>query len=183
MRKELGNLWNLVEPVVTGAGFELVELEYGRELSGWVLRVFIDRPYQPGPYLPGQEGQESDVLAAPSVTHENCEAVSRDLSATLDVADVIPTAYSLEVSSPGIERPLRREKDFDRFRGQKAKIRTTDAVEGRRNFSGTLQGADKGVVTIECDGRSYQIPVDRVARANLVPDWTAEFRRAERSAQ
>jgi ribosome maturation factor RimP len=108
--------------------------------------------------------------------------VSRDLSAALDVADVIPHAYRLEVSSPGLDRPLRREKDFERFKGHEVKIRTSDAVEGRRNWSGTLRGAHEGVVTIETDGKPYQIPLDLVARAHLVPDWAAEFRRAERSA-
>jgi ribosome maturation factor RimP len=112
------------------------------------------------------------------VSHEDCEQVSRDLSATLDVADCIHHAYRLEVSSPGIDRPLRRERDFARFAGQEAKIRMTDPVEGRRNFSGVLAGASEGRVQINCEGRSYQLPLDMIVRANLVPDWDAEFRRS-----
>jgi ribosome maturation factor RimP len=104
--------------------------------------------------------------------------VSRDLSAALDVADVITHAYRLEVSSPGIDRPVRRLVDFQRFVGRQVKVRMTDAVEGRRNFSGTVRGADNGVVQVDCDGRCYQLPVDAIARAHLVPDWEAEFRRS-----
>jgi ribosome maturation factor RimP len=177
MRKEIEDLWRLIEPPIEGAGLELVELQWNRETEGWVLRVFIDRPL--GPQLPGESDARSDasVFEPMPVSHEDCERVSRDLSATLDVADTIRHAYRLEVSSPGIDRPLRRERDFARFAGQEAKIRTTDPVEGRRNFSGVLLGAQDGQVRIDCDGRSYQLPISAIARANLVPDWDAEFHR------
>jgi ribosome maturation factor RimP len=182
MRRDVEQLWNLVEPVVSGADLELVELQFSREPEGWVLRLFIDRPEPPR--LPGEAPAEHEVLGALSVSHEDCERVSRDLSAALDVADVISHAYRLEVSSPGIDRPLRREKDFRRYSGQKAKVKTTEAVEGRRNFSGTIRGAHDGVVDLEVEGRSYQVPIDAIAKANLVPDWDAEFRKAQsRSAQ
>jgi ribosome maturation factor RimP len=105
--------------------------------------------------------------------------VSRDLSAALDVADIIPHAYQLEVSSPGLDRPLRRERDFARFVGESARIRLVEGVEGRRNFSGTIRGAKDGRVEIECDGRSYQLPIDEIAKANLVPDWEREFHRED----
>ena len=154
---------------------ELVELQWNREPEGWVLRVFIDRPE--GPKLPGATEGDAKVFEPMYVSHEDCERVSRDLSATLDVADSIHHAYRLEVSSPGIDRPLRRERDFARFAGRKAKLRTTDAVEGRRNFSGLLLGAQDGEVQIDCDGRSYQLPIANIVRANLVPDWDAEFHR------
>ena len=176
MRKEVDDLWRLIEPPIEGAGLELVELQWNRETEGWVMRVFIDRPA--GPKVPGTaEGGES-VFEPMFVSHEDCEQVSRDLSATLDVADCIHHAYRLEVSSPGIDRPLRRERDFARFAGQEAKIRMTDPVEGRRNFSGVLAGAKEGRVQIDCEGRSYQLPLDIIVRANLVPDWDAEFRRS-----
>jgi len=185
MRKETNDLWNLVEPYVRAAGLELVEIQYGRDEGGWALRVFIDRAWTPeadsAPRLPGQ-GEPHELFRAPPISHEDCERISRDISAALDVADLIPNAYRLEVSSPGIERPLRREQDFARFAGQKVKIRTTDPVEGRRNFSGVLGGAKAGVVDVECEGQSYKIPLDCVAKANLVPDWAAEFRRASGEA-
>ncbi len=165
MRKDVEELWSLTEPAVRDAGLELVELEWNREAEGWVLRVYVDLP------------PRSDGTAAASVSFDECERVSRDLSAALDVADVIPHAYRLEVSSPGIDRPLRRLVDFQRFAGHEVKVRTTDPVDGRRNFSGTLRGADGGVVLLDCDGREYRLPVDAIARAHLVPDWEAEFRR------
>ncbi len=183
MRKEIGDLWRLIEPPIQGAGLELVELQWNREPEGWVLRVFIDRPE--GPKVPAQGngagagGIDSDasVFEPMYVSHEDCERVSRDLSATLDVADAIHHAYRLEVSSPGIDRPLRRERDFVRFAGGQTKIRTADPVEGRRNFSGVLRGAKDGQVQIDCEGKLYQLPIAVIVRANLVPDWDAEFHR------
>jgi ribosome maturation factor RimP len=173
MRKEIDDLWRLLEPPIQGAGLDLVELQWNREPEGWVLRVFIDRPE--GPKVPG--AGDGSVFEPMYVGHEECERVSRDLSATLDVANSIHHAYRLEVSSPGIDRPLRRERDFVRFAGQHAKIRTSDPVEERRNFSGILRGAKDGQVQIDCDGRSYQLPIAIIVRANLVPDWEAEFHR------
>ena len=82
------------------------------------------------------------------------------------------------MSSPGLDRPLRRERDFARFVGETAKVRLEVGVEGRRNFSGTIRGAKDGRVEIACDGRSYELPIDDIVRANLVPDWEAEFHRS-----
>jgi ribosome maturation factor RimP len=170
MRKDVQQLWNLVEPHVKGAGLDLVELEWTRDPSGWLMRVYMDRP--------GVD--PSDPSTGVPVSFEDCERVSRDISAALDVADVISHTYRLEVSSPGIDRPLRRTQDFQRFTGQKVKVRTTDAVDGRKNFSGTIRDAHDGVVEIESDGRSFQVPLEVIARAHLVPDWDAEFRKAQR---
>jgi ribosome maturation factor RimP len=163
MRKDLQELWLLAEPYVRDAGFDLIEVQFAREPNGWVLRLFIDIP----------EGAEGGAVG-----HQDCERVSRDVSAALDVADSIPHAYQLEVSSPGLDRPLRRERDFARFAGHTARVRLVEGVDGRRNFSGTLRGAGDGHVEIECDGRSYQLPVDDVAKAHLVPDWESEFHRS-----
>jgi len=173
MRKDTQNLWNLVEPYVKDAGFELVEVQSGREPTGWVVRLFIDKPAgnDAGDISP------ADTIEA-TVSHTDCERVSRDVSAALDVADLIPHAYELEVSSPGLDRPLRRLGDFARFAGHEAKIRMTEGVEGRRNFSGQLVGTEDGLVKIECDGRTYHLPIGDIAKANLVPDWTKEFKRS-----
>ena len=164
MKKELKDLWLLTEPYVRDAGFDLIEVTFGRESSGWVLRLFIDAP----------------AGASVTVSHDDCARVSRDVSAALDVADVIPHAYQLEVSSPGLDRPLRREGDFARFVGENARVKMSDegGVDGRRNFSGTIRGARDGRVEIECDGRSYQLPIDEIAKANLVPNWEREFHRS-----
>jgi ribosome maturation factor RimP len=170
MRKELKDLWLLTEPYVRDAGFDLIEVVFGRESSGWVLRLFIDAP----------SGALAPDGAPLTVSHDDCARVSRDVSAALDVADSIPHAYQLEVSSPGLDRPLRREGDFARFAGENARVKMSDdgGVDGRRNFSGTIRGAKDGRVEIECDGRSYQLPIDGIAKANLVPNWEREFHRS-----
>ena len=165
-------MWLLAEPYVRDAGFDLIEVQYGREPSGWVVRLFIDTPARAG------AGPVASAEQLGKVGLDDCERVSRDVSAALDVADSIPHAYQLEVSSPGLDRPLRRERDFARFVGQSARIRLNDGVEGRRNFLGTIRAASEGRVEIACDGRSYSLPLDDIARANLVPDWEREFHRS-----
>ena len=183
MRKDTQDLWNLVEPYVRDAGFDLVEVQSGREPSGWIVRLFIDRPAA-APASGGTEGPGS-ADSELGVSHLDCERVSRDISAALDVADLIPHAYELEVSSPGLDRPLRRLQDFSRFTGREARIRMTEGVDGRRNFSGRIAGVEAapaagldGFVAIECDGRTYHLPVGDIAKANLVPDWAKEFKRS-----
>ena len=158
-------MWTLAEPYVRDAGFDLIEVQFAREQRGAVLRLFIDRP-------PGSEGDQTVIGV------DDCERVSRDVSAALDVADSITHTYLLEVSSPGLDRPLRRERDFARFVGESARLRLEVGVEGRRNFSGTIRGAKDGRVEIACDGRSYELPIDDIVRANLIPDWDREFARA-----
>ena len=175
MNQDIRKLWTLIEPYVSDAGFELVEVQSGRETTGWVVRIFMDRPAQPA----NVNDAAAALLGQVTVSLEDCERVSRDISAALDVADLIPHAYALEVSSPGLDRPLRRERDFARFAGQKARIRLVEGqgTDGRRNFSGVLRGARDGLVSIDCDGRSYELPIEDVAKANLVPDWELEFKR------
>src|SRR5262249_49472863 len=145
---DIQKLQQLCEPVVTGQGYELVDLEFKNELSGWILRLYIDKD--------------------PAVSLDDCASVSRELSAVLDVEDVIPVAYSLEVSSPGLNRPLKKEADFARFVGKKAKIRTRHPVgESRRNFSGTMVGVAGGKVKIDVGDQVCEVPVDDVEKANL----------------
>jgi ribosome maturation factor RimP len=169
MRKDLQDLWTLAEPYVRDAGFDLIEVQYAREQRGAVLRLFIDRP---------AGSEQNQTLDQTLVGVDDCERVSRDVSAALDVADNIAHTYLLEVSSPGLDRPLRRERDFARFVGESARVRLEAGVEGRRNFSGTIRGAKDGHVEIACDGRSYDLPIDDIVRANLIPDWDREFARA-----
>jgi ribosome maturation factor RimP len=139
----------LATPVVEGMGYELVDLEWKHEGGQFVLRLFIDQPT--------------------GVSHDDCARVSRTLSAELDVADAIHVRYTLEVSSPGLDRPLRTERDFTRFVGKNARIRTRHPVgESRKNFRGRLLGAAEGKVQIEVDdGQRFEIPVDDVEKANL----------------
>jgi len=169
MRKDLQDLWTLAEPYVRDAGFDLIEVQFAREQRGAVLRLFIDRP---------AGSEQNPTTDQTLVGVDDCERVSRDVSAALDVADNIAHTYLLEVSSPGLDRPLRRERDFARFVGESAKVRLEVGVEGRRNFSGTIRGAKDGRVEIACDGRSYELPIDDIVRANLVPNWDREFHRS-----
>ena len=152
---DLTKLQSLVEPVVTGQGYELVDVEFKNELGAWVLRVYIDNPRAEG-----------------GVGLEDCAQVSRELSAVLDVEDAISGHYSLEVSSPGLNRPLKKEADFARFVGKKAKIRTRHPVgDSRRNFSGTLVAVTQGKVKIDVGDQVCEVPVDDVEKANLVYEF------------
>lgn len=149
MRVDTEKLNQIVEPVVQGGGYELVDLEWKHEAGSWVLRVFIDGPG--------------------GVTLDDCTRVSHTLSTTLDVSDVIPAAYNLEVSSPGLDRPLKKEADFRRALGQKAKIRTRHPVgESRRNFSGKLVSVENGNVKIDVGDQICEVPIADVEKANLV---------------
>ena len=155
------NLAKLVGPIVAGLGYELVDLEWKHEAGRWILRAFIDVV-------------ESAVKGS-VVSHEDCSRVSHAVGAELDVADAIHVPFVLEVSSPGLNRPLKREADFLRFTGKKARIRTrlplADAAApesaGRRNFSGKLLGVEAGEIQIDVDGRVFRIPVTDVEKANL----------------
>ncbi|HPZ64874.1 MAG TPA: ribosome maturation factor RimP [Bacillota bacterium] len=139
----------LVEPVIADLGLELVDIDY-RKGKRAHLCIYIDKPG--------------------GVTIDDCEKVSRALSPLLDQRDPLPgSRYLLEVSSPGVERPLRRERDFVRFAGEAVKIYTGSAIQGRRKFAGTLLGADNGEISIQLeeDGRRVTIPMEMVTKAHL----------------
>lgn len=151
MRQDPFNLRDLLEPAVTALGCELVGIEYHPSGKHSLLRVYIDRP----------EG----------VTVDDCSAVSYQVSGLLDVEDPIPGHYTLEVSSPGLDRPLFGARDFERFAGREVKIRTRFPVAGQRNFRGLLQGMQgQQVVVDEQDGRRVELPLDQIEQARLVPD-------------
>lgn len=136
-------------------GLELFDVQFRREEYGMVLRVQIDRP---GPAASAEE----------SVSVQDCSHVSRDLSALLDVEDFIPVAYTLEVSSPGLDRPLRGRADFERFTGRRAKVVMREAVDGQTFLRGRLAGVDADDALIDGeDGRQHRVPLGLVTRANL----------------
>jgi ribosome maturation factor RimP len=139
------------EPILESEGMELVDLEYQREAQGWVLRVYIDR-----------EG---------GVGVDDCARISAELGTNLEVRDLIPNKYILEVSSPGLTRPLKKPADFEKFRNRPVRIKTFAPVEGRRNFKGTLLGLEGDLVQVEVDGRGYGIPLKSIAKANLEIDF------------
>ena len=141
--------------VATSYGLEIFDVQFRREAAGMVLRVLIDRP---GPAAQAEE----------SVSVEDCAHVSRDLSAILDVEDIVPAAYILEVSSPGLDRPLRTADDYRRFAGRRAKIVMRERIDGQGFFRGRLGGVDGGDVIIDADdGRTRRVPLGVITRANL----------------
>ena len=141
--------------VAASYGLEIFDVSFRREGPGMVLRVQIDRP---GPAATAEE----------CVSVADCASVSRDLSAILDVDDVVAVAYTLEVSSPGLDRPLTRPDDYHRFAGRYAKIVVSEPVDGQKYFKGRLGGVDAGHVLIEGeDRRTHRVPLGVIARANL----------------
>lgn len=146
----LAAVTRLAEPLCTSEGMELVHLEYRREAGGRVLRLYIDKPG--------------------GVKLDDCVGISRELSDILDARADADEPYRLEVSSPGVERPLGKLEDFRRFSGRKAKIRTHTAIEGRKNFTGILKGIADQRVRMEIDGTIVSITHDNISRARLVAD-------------
>jgi ribosome maturation factor RimP len=140
----------IVEPIVASQGMELVAVEYKREARGWVLRIYIDK-----------EG---------GVRLDDCISVSNEVGTVLDVEDVFQSPYTLEVSSPGLNRILKKERDFERFKERSVRIRTHDAIGKRRNFKGRLLGCMKGLIQIEIEGQVLHISLSNVAKANVEPE-------------
>ena len=149
----------IILPIALNEGMEVVDIEYRRESGGWVLRVILDK-----------EG---------GVTLDDCTWVSQEAGRSLDVEDIIPTSYALEVSSPGLTRPLKTEKDFMKYLHRLVKVKTVDPIENRRQFKGTLLGVSEKGVEIQAEGRTFQIPLSNVAKANLEVDQDV-FRKEHR---
>jgi len=159
---------DLAEAIVARDGFQLVDVEYRRESEGWTLRLFIDK-----------EG---------GVSLDDCQRVSRTVGTVLDVEDPIPNSYNLQVSSPGLDRPLRRKEDFIAALGKRVKLVTHEPISGQRNFVGRLQRAERDegsaaageagrggegfVLCVDDDaGVEHEIPLDLLKRANIVYEW------------
>jgi len=141
----------LIEPIVNQAGFELVDAQLARGGKPWSLKVTIDTPAGDG-----------------RVTVDSCAAVSRELGSQLDVADTIQNSYRLEVSSPGLNRPLTREKDFASACGREVQIETRQPIAGRRRFRGILVRFEDDVAVIEVDGNEVEISFAEVSKAKTV---------------
>jgi ribosome maturation factor RimP len=152
-------LLRVVEPIVRAHGAEVVEVELKPDRGGRVLRVYVEKAGSAARNLSTREA---------AVNLELCANVSRDLSPALDVADLIPYTYHLEVSSPGIERPLRGQSDFIRFAGQRAKLKLREPVEGQRVFVGALDGVREGKVRITEGIQAHEVPLSLVESARLV---------------
>lgn len=145
----------IAERVAASRGLEIWDIQSRREAVGHVVRVFIDRP---GPSATPEE----------SVSIEDCEQVNRELSTILDVEDPLPYSYTLEVSSPGLDRPLRVASDYQRFAGRRAKIVVREAVNNQKAFEGRLRGLDGDDVLLEApNGRLHRLPLRLVTRSRL----------------
>jgi ribosome maturation factor RimP len=136
-------------PLVEGLGYELWELEYSPGRGNGFLRLYID--------------------AAAGITLDDCERVSRAVSEVLDAEDPIPGQYRLEVSSPGLERPLRTVEHFARFVGETVYVETVQAIEGRRRFKGPLVAVGTETVEVEVDGQRWTLPLSGIRKAHLAP--------------
>jgi len=140
----------VADPIISDEGMELVDVEYRRESRGWVLRLYIDK----------EKG----------VTLDDCTRINQEVGRSLDVEDFIQAPYTLEVSSPGLTRPLKTEKDFIKYRNSLIKVKTLDAIQNRRQFKGRLLEVSESQIEIEAEGGIFQIPLSNVAKANLEVD-------------
>jgi ribosome maturation factor RimP len=138
----------IIERVAAREGLELVHWETVGPRNNFVLRIYIDKPG--------------------GVNHGDCEAVSHQVGALLDVGDLIPNRYVLEVSSPGIERGLYKRADYERFSGRRIKVKTSEPIDGQRNFRGKLMGLAGDNVCLDADGRGQiEIPYEQIVKANI----------------
>jgi ribosome maturation factor RimP len=152
-------LQRVVEPIAHAHGAEVVDLEFKPDRGAWVLRIYVEKAGSAALRLSTRDA---------AVDLELCAKVSRDLSPALDVADLIPHAYHLEVSSPGIERPLRDERDFARFAGHRAKLKLREAIDGQRVVIGALDGIADGKVRVALGSHTHEVPLSSVESARLV---------------
>lgn len=142
-------VYDLAEPITARYGLELVDVEYVKEGGQWIVRVFIDRQEEP-------------------IDHQCCQLVSEALDDLLDEKDPIDSAYILEVSSPGIERPLKKEADFIRFAGKTVSVSLYQPLDGNKQYQGILLGLEEGILKLEAADALMEIPFDKIAKTSLV---------------
>ena len=143
-----GVVTEVVRPIAEHYGLELIDVEYVKEGGSWYLRIYIDKP--------GGVGMD------------DCQAVSEEVGRKLDELDPIPGNYFLEVSSPGLERSLKRERDFEYFAGREAAVHLFAPLDGKKEFTGVLKGMVDGNVMLLVDGREMSFPREKISRAHLV---------------
>lgn len=161
MTDKATDIANLLAPTVASLGLELLGAEYLPAPGGAVLRLYIDRPGAD----PAADGQGVGI--------EDCEAVSREVSAQLDVEDPISGHYTLEVSSPGVDRLLFAPAHYARFIGQEARVGLKLPQDGRRRLQGRIAAVEGDGITFEVDGRPFAVAFGNIDKARLVPDWAA----------
>ncbi len=151
MRQAPADLTALIQMTVEPMGYELVGVEYLHPGKGLLLRIYID----------GENG----------ITLDDCAAVSHQISGVLDVEEPIQGPYTLEVSSPGLDRPLFTLEHYQRFVGKRAKVKLREKLGGRRRFEGVLQGVSDGHLLLEGEGERFRLPLDQIESARLVPEF------------
>lgn len=164
MTEKAVEIANLLAPTIESLGVELLGAEYLPAPGSATLRLYIDVPAD---RAVGEDGQPR------SVTIEDCEAVSREVSARLDVEDPISGQYTLEVSSPGVDRPLFTLAHYARFTGETAKVGLKLPQDGRRRLQAQIARVDGGSVVFMLDGNEFVVPFGNIDKARLVPDWAA----------
>jgi ribosome maturation factor RimP len=175
-------LIRLLEPEVEALGYELVELEFAAHRSGGLLRLYIDVPARDGARdglaaaaddADAQASEDAFEARSQGGVHvDDCEKVSRRVSEVLDVADPIKGGFTLEVSSPGFDRPLRKRAHWERFVGRRVKVETSVPRAGRRRWTGQIvRVTDGGSVELEVDGQPVELALDEIRHARLVPDF------------
>lgn len=142
----------LLEAYIADKELEVYRVQYKKEGPDWKLKVFLDKPAD-------AETEYVDI--------NECEDVTRYLSDKLDELDMIDRAYTLEVSSPGLDRELIRESDYVRFAGREVEVKLFTAVDGRKNYEGTLVGLEDGIVTVTAGGADHRLPLDKISKINL----------------
>jgi ribosome maturation factor RimP len=153
--RTVSRIWELATQIADGEAMEVIDVELRPEgtRAGRVLRVYLDK----------EGGPNVDDLGR----------VSRQLSELLDSQDIVEGSYTLEVSSPGINRPLKKPEHFQRFIGKRVRIRTGDMIDGRRSFLGILSEVSGDTIRIEVEGKPYQIPFSMIEKSNYEHDWSA----------
>ncbi|MFH0844168.1 MAG: ribosome maturation factor RimP [Pseudomonadota bacterium] len=145
------NATALIEPILKEMDFELVDVEYVSNYGRWVLRLFLDK-----------EG---------GVTIDDCARISSEIGHVIDVKEIIPHEYVLEVSSPGLNRPLKKEKDFIRAVGKKVKISMLNPIKNRRNFTGYLGHFQEDILSLDTGGETVELPMSQIKKANLIYEF------------
>jgi ribosome maturation factor RimP len=153
-------LMRLLEPPIEALGYELIDIEFAREGRGGVLRIFID----------ARAGAVSGADGEPGITVDDCARVSHAVSQVLEIEDPIKGHYTLEVSSPGFDRILRKRAHFERFVGARIAAELKLPIDGRRRFVGTLKSIVDDSIVVEVDGQVHSLPLERIQKARLRPE-------------
>lgn len=141
----------IIEPVIQEESLELVDVEYKKIGKAWTLRVYIDKDQ--------------------GITVEDCQKISRQIEDMIEIDELIVNPFVMEVSSPGLDRPLKKEKDFLRYRDKPVGIKTFSPIENRRNFQGIIQDCKDQILYLNEEGVSIKIPLDKIAKAKLIIEF------------